>query len=119
MIIKQNAQIVKINPTETKGAKGFKVRKVVFTWTENNYPNYLTVDVLGDKADNFVNYNENENVIIDFAVGGRKWDSPDGTKYFNQVTLIGIEKYLTDHQKEIKANLDALLPPENKEDLPF
>lgn len=118
MIVKQKCRIVKINPTEEKGAKNFKVRKVVFTWTENNYEQYLTVDVLGDKADSFVNYNEQEDVDLSFAVGGRKWDSPEGEKYFNQTTFIGIERIVTDHQKEVKASIDAQFPPEET-DLPF
>lgn len=118
MIVKQQCTIIKINPTEEKGPKKFKVRKVVFGWKENNYDQYLTVDVLGDNADNFVNYNENEDVNLSFAVGGKLWDSPEGIKYFNQITFIGIERIVTEHQANIKAQVDALLPPED-EDLPF
>lgn len=118
MILKQKCKIVKINPTEEKGANNFKVRKVVFGWTENNYDNFLTVDVLGPKADTFVNYNEQEDVDLSFAVGGRKYDSPDGVRYFNQTTFIGLERIVTDHQKEVKASIDAQFPPEET-DLPF
>lgn len=118
MILKQKCKIVKINPTEEKGANNFKVRKVVFTWTENNYPQYLTVDALADKADTFVNYNEQEDVDLSFAVGGRKYDSPDGVRYFNQCTFIGMERIVTDHQKEVKASIDAQFPPEDT-GLPF
>lgn len=118
MIVKQKCRIIKINATEEKGAKNFKVRKVVFEWTENNYEQYLIVDVLGDKADSFVNYNEQEDVDLSFAVGGRKWNSPEGEKYFNQITFIGIERIVTDHQKEITASIDAQFSPEET-DLPF
>tara|TARA_R110000796_G_scaffold3821_2_gene14666 strand:+ start:1381 stop:1737 length:357 start_codon:yes stop_codon:yes gene_type:complete len=118
MIVKQKCRIIKINATEEKGAKNFKVRKVVFAYTENNYEQFLTVDVLGDKADSFVNYNEQEDVELSFAIGGRKWDSPEGTKYFNLTTFIGLERIVTDHQKEIKASIDAQFPPEET-DLPF
>jgi|TARA_R110002111_G_scaffold139630_4_gene205391 hypothetical protein len=118
MIVKQKCRIIKINATEEKGAKNFKVRKVVFAWKENNNEQYLTVDVLGDNTDMFVNYNEQEDVDLSFAIGGRKWDSPEGEKYFNQTTFIGLERIITDNQKEITASIDAQFPPEEN-DLPF
>lgn len=118
MIVKQKCRIIKINATEEKGAKNFKVRKVVFAWKENNNEQYLTVDVLGDNTDMFVNYNEQEDVDLSFAIGGRKWDSPEGEKYFNQTTFIGLERIVTDHQKEITASIDSQFPPEEN-DLPF
>ncbi len=118
MIVKQKCRIVKINPTEEKGAKNFKVRKVVFAWKENNYEQYLTVDVLGDNADMFVNYNEQQDVGLIFAIGGRKWDSPEGEKYFNQTTFIGLETIVFENKKEVKASIDAQFPPEET-DLPF
>lgn len=118
MIVKQKCKIIKINATEEKGSTNFKVRKVVFTWSENNYEQYLTVDVLGDKADSFINYNEQEDVDLTFAVGGRQWDSSEGKKYFNQITLIGIERITTEHQEAVVAELNKIMPAAD-DDLPF
>ena len=73
-------------------ASGFQKMEIVLL-TEEQYPQPISIEFLGDKADIPEVYNEGDQVKISINIGGREWISPQGeTKYFNSITGWKIER---------------------------
>ncbi len=71
---------------------GFRKREVVIT-TEEQYPQHILVELLGDRVDIINPFNVGEDVKISINIRGREWVNPQGeTKYFNSITGWRIEK---------------------------
>ena len=71
---------------------GFQKRDMVVV-TEEQYPQPLNLEFLGDKSDLPEVYKEGEKVRVSVNLRGREWVSPDGeVKYFNTIVGWRIEK---------------------------
>lgn len=74
---------------------GFRKREVVVT-TEEQYPQHILVELLGDRVDIINPFSIGEDVRISINLRGREWVNPQGeTKYFNSITGWRIEKLVT------------------------
>lgn len=80
--------------TETFGANGFRKRTIVLLDDSNEqYPQFISVDFTQDKCDVLNDYNIGDEVSVSINVGGREWINPEGVaKYFNSITGWRIEK---------------------------
>lgn len=75
---------------------GFKKREVVIT-TEEQYPQHILVELLGDRTDIINPFKIGDDVKISINLRGREWVNPQGeTKYFNSITGWRIEKLQTE-----------------------
>lgn len=71
---------------------GFKKREVVIT-TEEQYPQHILVELLGDRTEIINPFKIGDDVKISINIRGREWVNPQGeTKYFNSLTGWRIEK---------------------------
>lgn len=71
---------------------GFKKREVVIT-TEEQYPQHILVELLGDRTEIINPFKVGDDVKISINIRGREWINPQGeTKYFNSLTGWRIEK---------------------------
>lgn len=71
---------------------GFKKREVVIT-TEEQYPQHILVELLGDRTEIINPFKVGDDVKISINIRGREWVNPQGeTKYFNSLTGWRIEK---------------------------
>ncbi|MDR2121875.1 MAG: DUF3127 domain-containing protein [Flavobacteriaceae bacterium] len=71
---------------------GFRKREVVIT-TEEQYPQHILVELLGDRVDIINPFAVGDNVRVSINIRGREWVNPQGeTKYFNSIAGWRIEK---------------------------
>lgn len=80
-----------INPEQQVSAS-FRKRELVVA-TEEQYPQFISINFVQDKCDLLNNYNVGEAVKVSINLRGREWVNPQGeTKYFNDIQGWRIEK---------------------------
>lgn len=83
--------IKKIADIETF-TSGFQKREF-FLLTQEQYPQPVNIEIIGDKIDILDPYKEGDNVTVGINIRGREWVSPMGeTKYFNSIVAWKIQK---------------------------
>jgi single-strand DNA-binding protein len=83
--------IKKIGQTETFSS-GFQKREFILL-TQEQYPQPINIEIMGDKIYILDPYNEGDNVSVGINIRGREWVSPMGeTKYFNSIVAWKIQK---------------------------
>jgi hypothetical protein len=123
-------RIKMIDTVKEVGSAGFKKRDVVVT-TDEQYPQFISIQFVQDKCDLLNSFQVNDNVKIDINLRGREWVNKDGeTVYFNTIQGWRIGKVMNDGQ----ANASQQTPPlpaaeafapatnlkeEDHDDLPF
>lgn len=76
--------IKRISATQAVSDK-FKKREIVIT-TEEQYPQFISIDFIQDKCSILDNYKEGQRVVVNINLRGREWTSPQGeVKYFNTI----------------------------------
>lgn len=96
-----------INPTRTISDK-FEVCEFVLT-TEGTYPQHIMFTAVNEAIDKVKPLQIGQNVMINFALRGREWKSPQGdVKYFNTIDV----KDITALSPVSSASIDL-------DDLPF
>jgi hypothetical protein len=83
-------RIHQIFETKEVGAKGFKKREFVVE-TEEKYPQLLSIEATQDRTGALDAYSVGDTVTVSVNLKGRKWDGPNGTKYFNTIECWKIE----------------------------
>ncbi|WP_284653723.1 DUF3127 domain-containing protein [Flavobacterium terrisoli] len=80
-----------INPEQQVSAS-FRKRELVVA-TEEQYPQFISINFVQDKCDLLNNYNVGEAVKVSINLRGREWVNPQGeTKYFNDIQGWRVEK---------------------------
>ena len=119
---------VKVINAEQQVSASFKKRELVVA-TEEQYPQFISINFVQDKCDLLNNLNVGEGVKVAINLRGREWVNPQGeTKYFNDIQGWKVEKL----QAEAPNNAGmAPMPPaeafapatnfneEEHDDLPF
>lgn len=118
---------IKVINAEQQVSASFKKRELVVA-TEEQYPQFISINFVQDKCDLLNNYNAGDAVKVSINLRGREWTNPQGeTKYFNDIQGWRIEKI----QTEAPAPSMAPMPPaeafapatnfneEEHDDLPF
>lgn len=109
----KNAEIIKIGELRTL-ANDFKVIEFVVKTDESDYPQLLSLQSTGDKAENVLKYNKvGQRVDVSINLRGREWTNPEGVvKYFNTIEAWKVMKAGSNFKPE-----EVLVEEEN--DLPF
>lgn len=118
---------IKVINAEQQVSASFKKRELVVA-TEEQYPQFISINFVQDKCDLLNNYNVGDAVKVSINLRGREWVNPQGeTKYFNDIQGWRVEKL----QAEAQAGGMAPMPPaeafapatnfneEEHDDLPF
>ena len=119
---------IKVINAEQQVSASFKKRELVVA-TEEQYPQFISINFVQDKCDLLNNYNVGDAVKVSINLRGREWVNPQGeTKYFNDIQGWRVEKL----QAEVPtAQGMAPMPPaeafapatnfneEEHDDLPF
>jgi len=80
-----------INPEQQVSAS-FRKRELVVA-TEEQYPQFISINFVQDKCDLLNSYNVGEAVKVSINLRGREWVNPQGeTKYFNDIQGWRIER---------------------------
>lgn len=95
-----------INPEQQVSAS-FRKRELVVA-TEEQYPQFISINFVQDKCDLLNSYNVGEAVKVSINLRGREWVNPQGeTKYFNDIQGWRIERM----QAEAPAAAPAAMVP--------
>lgn len=72
----------------------FKKRELVVA-TDEQYPQFISINFVQDKVDLIDPYKEGENVTVSVNLRGREWVNPQGeSKYFNDIQGWRIQRNL-------------------------
>ena len=84
----------------------FSKREFVLTTEANTpYPQMVSFQVTQDKCSMLDQYNEGDELKIQFNLRGREWNGPQGIKYFNTLEAWRIEKVDAGTTAEVKADV--------------
>ena len=87
---------IKVINAEQQVSATFKKRELVVS-TEEQYPQFISINFVQDKCDLLNNYNTGDAVKVAINLRGREWVNPQGeTKYFNDIQGWKIEKVHTE-----------------------
>ena len=82
---------IKVINAEQQVSASFKKRELVVA-TEEQYPQFISINFVQDKCDLLNNYNVGDAVKVSINLRGREWTSPQGeVKYFNTMEAWRIE----------------------------
>jgi len=71
----------------------FQKREFVLTTEANTpYPQYVSFQITQDKCTLLDQFNEGDELRIQFNLRGREWNGPQGIKYFNTLEAWRLEK---------------------------
>jgi hypothetical protein len=91
MSITVSGTIHSIFETKSVGAKGFQKREFVIQ-TEEKFPQLLSLEATGDRTQLLDSYRVGDTVSVAVNLKGRKWDGPNGTKFFNTIEAWKIDR---------------------------
>ncbi|MDZ7613176.1 MAG: DUF3127 domain-containing protein [Flavobacteriaceae bacterium] len=87
-----SGKVKKIEAVKTFGSSGFRKRELIIV-TEEQYPQFLSIEFVQDKCDLLDSLKEGDLVKIGINLRGREWVNPEGeTKYFNSIQGWKVEK---------------------------
>lgn len=103
-------KIKALNP-EIQVSASFRKRELVVA-TEEQYPQFISINFVQDKCDLLDNYSIGEEVKVSINLRGREWVNPEGvTKYFNDIQGWKIERL---NAQPHHANHPTNTPPQNQ-----
>ena len=71
----------------------FQKREFVLTTEANTpYPQHVSFQVTQDKCTILDQYNDGDEIKVQFNLRGREWNGPQGIKYFNTLEAWRLEK---------------------------
>jgi single-stranded DNA-binding protein len=86
MDYKIKGKVVSVGETKEFGSNGFRKREVVIDTTKNEaYPSPVPVTFKKDDCDRADTLNVGDVVSVEGFLEGRKWDGPNGVRYFVDV----------------------------------
>jgi len=72
----------------------FQKREFVLTTEANTpYPQHVSFQITQDKCTILDQYNEGDELKVQFNLRGREWNGPQGIKYFNTLEAWRIERF--------------------------
>jgi translation initiation factor IF-3 len=119
IIMEVTGKIKVVNPEQQVSAS-FRKRELVVA-TEEQYPQFISINFVQDKCDLLNNYNVGEAVKVSINLRGREWTNPQGeVKYFNTLESWRIESIANSTQELKKEDIaHDEFNPSDVQDLPF
>lgn len=119
-----------VGETKTVGQNGFTKRDLVVgndVDSMNRYPNPVLFTFKKDRTNLCDAIKVGDRVKVQFSIDGRRWDGPNGTRYFTDLTAWKIDKLNADggsvepvpEPAAAPAAPAAAAPAGDPDDLPF
>lgn len=84
---------IKVKFDTQRVSEKFQKREFVLTTEANTpYPQHVSFQVTQDKCTVLDQFNEGDEVKVQFNLRGREWNGPQGIKYFNTLEAWRIER---------------------------
>lgn len=104
-------------------SSGFKKRTIVLTeGGDTKYPNFIEFTFKQDKAKLLSEDGIGKGAVVKvtFFINGRKWESPQGTRFFNDLVADSIEVLSScPDVEEAPCENDMEEEPSDSDDIPF
>jgi hypothetical protein len=85
---------LKVKFDTQKVSDRFSKREFVLVTEANTpYPQFVSFQVTQDKCNLLDQFNEGDELKVQFNLRGREWNGPQGVKYFNTLEAWRIEKF--------------------------
>lgn len=85
---------LKVKFDTQKVSDRFSKREFVLVTEANTpYPQFVSFQVTQDKCSLLDQFNEGEELKVQFNLRGREWNGPQGVKYFNTLEAWRIERF--------------------------
>lgn len=121
---------LKLKSDTQKVSEKFQKRDFVISTDLNTpYPQHVSFQITQDKCSLLDQFNEGEEIKVQFNLRGREWNGPQGVKYFNTLEAWRIEKIgatstgtTTQPQPTMNENISAPVfnsSVSDADDLPF
>lgn len=120
--------VEEIGETKSFGTNGFTKRELIVgndVDATNKYPNPVLFTFKKERCALCDAVKKGDRVKVQFAIDGRRWDGPNGVRYFTDLTGLKIDK-LNDNGTATEVVPEPATPPpppamgaEDPEDLPF
>lgn len=122
----KNVEIIKIDKLK-EFANDFKLVEFVVKDQSSQYPQFITLQAIKDKAENLLKFNKVGDIVdCSINIRGREWTNPEGeVKYFNSIEAWKIFKSENNTIEDSVKVIDAAFEPvgylneDDKDDLPF
>lgn len=79
-----------VGEVKSVGSKGFQKREFVVL-TEEKFPQQIIMEMTGDRVSMLDQYRVGDAVTASVNLKGRKWEGPNGVKWFNTIEAWRIE----------------------------
>ena len=84
---------IKVKFDTQRVSEKFQKREFVLTTEANTpYPQHISFQVTQDKCSLLDQFNEGDEIKVQFNLRGREWNGPQGVKYFNTLEAWRIER---------------------------
>ena len=91
MDYKIKGKVVAVGEVKAFGSNGFKKRELVIDNTKNEaYPSPAAYTLKKDDCDKANTLNVGDEVSVEGFIEGRKWDGPNGVRYFTDLVVKSI-----------------------------
>lgn len=121
---------LKLKGDTQKVSEKFQKRDFVLSTDLNTpYPQHVSFQITQDKCSLIDQFNEGDELKVQFNLRGREWNGPQGVKYFNtleawRVEKVGATSSSTNSQPQASMNENTSAPVFNSsisdaDDLPF
>ncbi len=99
----------------------FSKREFVVETSDNpNYPQFIQMQLTGDRCANIDGLKAGDQVRVEFSLRGREWTSPGGdVKYFNSLDVWTIEAEGSSPRADEESPPIGEEPPVFDDDVPF
>jgi len=85
---------LKVKFDTQKVSDRFTKREFVITTEANTpYPQHVSFQITQDKCSMLDQYNDGDEIKVQFNLRGREWNGPQGIKYFNTLEAWRIERF--------------------------
>jgi single-strand DNA-binding protein len=85
---------LKVKFDTQKVSERFTKREFVVTTEANTpYPQHVSFQITQDKCSTLDQFNEGDELRIQFNLRGREWNGPQGIKYFNTLEAWRVDKF--------------------------
>ena len=91
MLYEFTGKVVSIGQTKSFGSSNFTKREIVVEQTDSKYPNVVCFTAKKDKCSILDGVPVGVTAKVKFSIDGRKWDGPNGVRYFTDLTLHSID----------------------------
>ena len=77
---------------EVQVTSSFRKREFVVSDNDDKYPQEVIFQLSQDRCDAIQHFSVGDEVVVSFNLRGRRWESPNGVKFFNSLDAWKVDR---------------------------